>query len=108
LYADRAGQLQKRGISRRNALMLVANKAAVPLEGEWVECFWCEQCQQTQWYHIHKIDNRAYQVSAVSPALWEYVAGVIHPEGNPSVGEFTRRQARQSNHKGIKDFLFLR
>ncbi len=41
LYADRAGQLQQRGIPRRNALMLVAHQTAVPLDGEWVEAFWC-------------------------------------------------------------------
>jgi hypothetical protein len=31
-------------------------------------------------------------------------SGVILPTGNPSVGEFTRRQARQTQFHGIKDF----
>jgi hypothetical protein len=39
LFADRAGQLEQRGIPRRKALRLVANQAAIPLEGEWLEAF---------------------------------------------------------------------
>jgi hypothetical protein len=50
LYADRPGQLQQRGIRRLKALMLVAKHTAVPLKDEWLEAFWCEDCQQTKWY----------------------------------------------------------
>lgn len=104
LYADQIGQLQQRGISRRNALLLVKSQTAVPLEGEWIEAFWCEKCQQTKWYHIHKIDDRTYEVLPMPPSLWEYATGIIDPNGNPSVGEFTRRQARRIGYRGIKDF----
>ena len=103
LYADRAGQLQQRGIGRKNALILVANKTAVPLEGEWLEAFWCDQCQQTKWYHVRKND-RTYEVSLAPQELWEQATGVILPDGNPSVGEFTRRQSRMLRYQGIKDF----
>lgn len=112
LFADQAGQLQQRGINRRNALMLVANQSAVMLPGEWLEAFWCEACQETRWYHVHKCaandTSKAadYQVSIAPPKLWQQVSGVIHPQGNPSVGEFTRRQARMLRHDRIKDFHF--
>ncbi len=89
LFADRPGQLQQRGISRRHALTLVSNQTAIPLEREWVEAFWCEQCHQTKWYHVHKCDDRTYELSLVPQELWQQVTGVIHPHGNPSVGEFT-------------------
>lgn len=104
LYADRAKQLQQRGISRRNALLLVSTQTTVPLEGEWIEAFWCGQCQQTQWYHVLRTDERRYELSIVPPELWEYATRVINPNGNPSVGEFTRRQARQMSYRGMRDF----
>ncbi|MDM9379637.1 hypothetical protein QUB80_02830 [Chlorogloeopsis sp. ULAP01] len=107
LYADRPGQLQQRGINRRIALMLLANQAAVPLEGEWIEAFWCEQCQQTSWYHIRKLQERTYEVLVPPPEIWQQVTGVIDPQGNPSVGEFTRRHARLVGFNGLKDFQFV-
>lgn len=107
LFADRAGQLQQRGMSRRSALMLVANQTAVSLEGEWLEAFWCEQCQQTKWYHVCKSDEGTYKVSLAPQELWQQVTGAIDPQGNPSVGEFTRRQAKVLNYRSMKDFQFV-
>lgn len=109
LFADRAGQLQQRGISRRNALTLISHQSAVPLLGEWLEAFWCEECQETRWYHVRKRDGTltaAYQVAIAPPELWQQVTGVLHPSGNPSVSEFTRRQSRMSSDRQIKDFHF--
>ncbi len=103
LYADRAGQLQERGIGRQNALILVASRTAIPLEGEWLEEFWCDGCQQTKWYHIKKCD-RIYEVAIAPPELWQQASGVIHAEGNPSVGEFTKRQARTVGSSCTQDF----
>ncbi|BAY97589.1 hypothetical protein NIES37_15310 [Tolypothrix tenuis PCC 7101] len=107
LYATQAGQLQQRGISRRNALMLVANQGSVLIDGEWLEAFWCDQCQQTKWYHVYRCGERTYELSLAPRELWQQVTGVNHPEGNPSVGEFTRRQARVLGYKSIKDFHFV-
>ncbi len=106
LFADRPGQLQQRGIRRRDALMLVASKTAIALEGEWLEAFWCEQCQRKQWYHVRKRE-RNYDLSVAPPELWQQAMGVINPHGNPSVGEFTRKNSRMLNYKGIKDFIFV-
>lgn len=88
--------------------MLVAHQSAVLLTGEWLEAFWCEQCQTTQWYHVYKMGDRAYEVVVAPPELWQQVQGVIDPKGNPSVGEFTRRQSRMSSDRQIKDFSFVR
>jgi hypothetical protein len=107
IYADQSGQLQQRGISRRNALMLVASQTAVPLEGEWIEAFWCKECQQTTWYYVRKTGDRTYTIAPAPPELWQQATGVISPDGNPSVGEFTRRQARCLSHNSIKDFKFV-
>jgi hypothetical protein len=111
LFADTAGQLQQRGMARRSALMLVANHRAVPLEGEWLEAFWCDQCQNTKWYHVLQYvsdatphGSRSYKVRTAQPELWQQAEGVINPQGNPSVGEFTRRHARMASYNGSKDF----
>jgi hypothetical protein len=107
LFAERPEQLQQRGMSRRSALMLISNQITVPLEGEWLEAFWCKYCQQEKWYHVHKCDAQTYKVVPVPEELWQQVTGVIDPNGNPSVGEFTRKQARLLTYKGIKNFKFV-
>nr|WP_026100277.1 hypothetical protein [Fortiea contorta] len=106
LFADRAGQLQQRGMSRRNALILVKNQTTVLIEGEWLEAFWCDRCQQTKWYHVRKRDERTYELTLAPHQLWQQVAGVINPQGNSSVGEFTRRHARLLSNHSLKDFHF--
>jgi hypothetical protein len=106
LFADRAGQLQQRGMNRRDALMLVASRTAVPLDGEWLEAFWCNECQETRWYHVRK-QNNSYDISPAPPELWQQATGVINPQGNPSVGEFTRKQSRMLGYNGLKEFRFV-
>lgn len=88
--------------------MLVANQTTVLIQREWLEAFWCDQCQQTKWYHVCKRDERTYKLSLAPQELWQQATGVIDPQGNPSVGEFTRRQAGQVGYYGIKDFQFVR
>lgn len=107
LFADQAGQLEQRGINRRDALMLIANQTTVSINGEWLEAFWCDECQETKWYHVCKKNDNTYQVSIASRELWQQVGGVVDPQGNPSVSEFTRRQSRLVGCQGIKDFKFV-
>ena len=94
LFADKIEHLRERGHSHRNASMVVKTYGTVPLLGEWLEAFWCPECQETKWYHIHK-EERKYDVYLASPELWQQVSGVIDPRGNVSVSEFTLRQARR-------------
>lgn len=70
LFADRAGHIQLRGISWQNSLILVTTKTAVPLQGEWLEAFWCAQCEKTNWYHVKKCAY-TYKVSVVPPERWQ-------------------------------------
>lgn len=107
LFADRAEQLQERGMPRQNALRLVSARTAVTIEGEWIEAFWCEECQQTTWYHVCKGEDRAFQVTIASRDLWQYASGAVDPDGNPSVGEYTRRNSRMLGCSRTKDFQFV-
>ncbi|AOX03498.1 hypothetical protein BJP34_32345 [Moorena producens PAL-8-15-08-1] len=104
LFADRPGQLQERGVKPKYALMLIASKTTVAIEGEWLEAFWCSECQETKWYHVCKSGDRTYKVSLAPAELWQQVTGVIDPNGNSSVGEFTRRQSKRIGFYGVKDF----
>ncbi|MEA5573967.1 hypothetical protein [Calothrix sp. UHCC 0171] len=103
LYADTPGQLQARGVSSRNARMLLAQQQAIPLSDEWLEAFWCQECHQKTWYRIRK-RNHIYEVSSVPPEIWQQVTGVIYPDHNPSVSEFTQRQVKKLGYHTSKDF----
>ncbi|MBD1918211.1 hypothetical protein [Leptolyngbya sp. FACHB-60] len=104
LHATKPEHLQQRGMGRRQALTVAAALGTVPLQGEWLEAFWCDHCQQSQWYHVHKTTANGYTLSLAPEGLWLQASGVIFPAGNPTVGEFTRRVARQTRFDGVKDF----
>lgn len=36
---------------------------------EWMEAFWCPQCQQRNWYHVVETVPRCYNVTLVSDQL---------------------------------------
>ena len=93
LYADRVEQLRQCGFGKLNAQLQIKRQTAVVLENEWLEAFWCNECQKTEWYHVQKRD-RTYRLSVASREHWQKAIGVSSTGGNPSVGEFTRRQAR--------------
>lgn len=107
LFADQAEQLQQRGVGRKQAMLLMASKTTVQLNGEWLEAFWCPECQKTEWFYVQKTDERTYEIAPAPAELWQQVAGVIHPQGNPSVGEFTRRQSRMVGHLSLKAFCYM-
>lgn len=107
LFADQAGQLQQRGVGRRDAMILVAAKTAVSLKGEWLEAFWCDECQEKKWYYVCKRES-TYELSLAPAELWQQATGVIDPHGNPSVGEFTLKHSRNVGYNGVKDFKFIK
>lgn len=109
LFADSAGQLQVRGMGAKTARLVINTHGTVPLSDEWLEAFWCSQCQASQWYHVRKLGDRQYQVQAAPAALWRQVSGVIDPHRNPSISEFSDRAARGRGGyaAGLKSFRQL-
>jgi len=109
LFANEPGQLQQKGIGRQNALILIASQTAVLLEDEWLEAFWCDQCQETKWYHVKIINQSSkqnvgftsYSISVAPPQLWEQAMGVDETRGNPSVSEFTRRHSKMVGYRNL-------
>ena len=108
LFADRPEQLEARGINQLAARTLIKFHTTVSITGEWLEAFWCDRCQSTRWYYVCKTSDRSYEISLAPDELWQRVTGVVHPNGNPSVGEFTRREARVNQYQGMKAFNTIR
>ncbi|MFN5194651.1 MAG: hypothetical protein ACK5E6_09530 [Cyanobacteriota bacterium] len=108
LYLTDAGQLVIRGLRRsRAAEVMQAYRHVVPLNDEWLEAFWCDGCATTTWWHVKRHDRLEYSLQVVSRELWENATGVIRPEGNPTVSQFTRRQARATGITGLRQYRFL-
>lgn len=105
IYSNQASQLQQQGFGKQATRRILVSQSEVVLRNHWLEAFWCEECQDVKWYYIHKTDQ-GYQVSIPPTELWQRAMGVTDPRGNPSVGEFTQRQARMPGHK-IKQFRHI-
>ncbi len=109
LFSSCPRQLQQKGIGRQNAKILIASQTAVVLEDEWLEAFWCDECQQTKWYRVEKLGKNSdknagqtsYSISLAPTQLWEQAIGVDEARGNPSVSEFTRRHARMASYENL-------
>ncbi|GAB4214051.1 MAG: hypothetical protein OHK0012_11310 [Synechococcales cyanobacterium] len=104
LFADSAGQLQVRGMGSLTSRLVMAAYGEVPLVGEWIEAFWCGQCQDTTWYHVHKVEERRYTVTPAPYALWKNATKVVNPFQNPSVSEYTFRASKGYSAYGLKGF----
>ena len=108
LYLTDVGQLMLRGLSKRRAdELLAAYRRVLPLTNEWIECFWCDDCACTSWWHVQRHDRHDYSLNKVPRELWEQATGVIRVEGNPTVSQFSRRQARASGVHGLRQYRFL-
>ena len=108
LYADKAEHLRERGMGRKASLRVMASYTTVPLDGEWLEAFWCEECQQNEWYWVtQNPETKTYTLNRIPENLWQQAQGVILATGNPTVSEFTRRQSRRMNYYGVKDFVMV-
>jgi hypothetical protein len=108
LYLTDVGQLVIRGLSKRKAdEILAAFNHVVPLSNEWLECFWCDDCQDSKWWHVKRNDRLSHTLHPAPRELWEQATGVIRPEGNPTISQYTRRHARASGVSGRRQFRFL-
>jgi hypothetical protein len=108
LYVTEVGQLMLRGLSkRRSDELLAAFNRVLPLNGEWLECFWCDHCQNSSWWHVKRHEALDYSLSPVPRELWEQATGVIRVEGNPTVSDFSRRQARATGVTGLRQYNFI-
>jgi hypothetical protein len=78
IFGDRVEHLQQAGFDRGLANMLMNEHTTISIPGEWLEKFWCMECDQAEWYRVKRY---------------------------PSVGEFTRKQAKATGM--VRDFKFI-
>lgn len=101
LYTESVQVLRSRGMNRFAALTLIASHSSVLLQGEWLESFWCPECEETRWYHIRRMNDNTYGVVLAPQHLWQQASGVMQQGGNPSVSEFTWRASRAPGQRQI-------
>jgi hypothetical protein len=92
-------ELRQRGMSDRRARLVIQSYPVLVLHNEWLEELYGPACGASRWCHVIRQDDRSFQVRWAPRELWEQVAHVDPLVPNPSVGEFTRRQARAAGRR---------
>lgn len=92
-------QLKERGMSEKKAKLVIAAYSVLVLSNEWLEELYCPQCGTCRWCHIVRHDRVSHTVRWAPRDLWEQVAHVDPVQANPTVSEFTRREARRHRRR---------
>lgn len=92
-------QLQQRGIPAKRAKLIINAYPVLVLSNEWLEELYCPECGSLHWCHITKHNALEHSVCWAEKELWEQVAHVDPIVANPTVSEFSRREARRTRQK---------
>ncbi len=95
LHLLRPEELRQRGLSDKRAKLVIQAYPVLVLSNEWLEELWCPDCDQSRWCHVTRHDRARHTVRWAPPQLWQQVAHVDPVGANPSVSEFSRREARR-------------
>ncbi len=101
LHLLSAEALQQRGMAAKTARLVINAYPVFVLSNEWLEELFCEQCGSNHWCHITKHSPDQYSVRWAPQHLWEQVAHVDPSVANPTVSEYTRKQARRHQQKRV-------
>jgi hypothetical protein len=88
-------ELKERGMSEKRARLVIEAYPVLVVTNEWLEQLWCQDCGQRHWCHGVKHDRIKHTVRWAPRELWQQVAHVDPVVANPSVSEFSRREARR-------------
>lgn len=92
-------QLKQRGMSDKKARLVIQAYPVLVLSNEWLEELFCPCCGGTRWCHVIKHDRVQHTVRWAPRDLWQQVAHVDPVVSNPTVSEFSRREARRHRRK---------
>ena len=95
LHLLNPGQLTERGIKETKAKLIIQAYPVLVLSNEWLEELFCPGCGTSRWCHVTKLDRVAHTVRWAPRDLWQQVAHVDGLQGNPTVSQFTAREARR-------------
>jgi hypothetical protein len=82
----------------KTAMLVIQAHPVLVLSNEWLEELFCATCG-SPWCHVTRHKRMAHTVRWAQRELWEQAAHVDPIVANPTVREFTRRQARRHNQK---------
>ncbi len=99
-------ELRQRGMGDKRARLVIQSYPVLVLHNEWLEELHCPTCGASRWCHVARQDDGSFAVRWAPRELWEQVAHVDPLVPNPSVGEFTRRQARAGGRRRDGGRLF--
>jgi hypothetical protein len=99
LHLLTAEQLQARGMPDKKARLVIQAYPVLVLSNEWLEELFCPACGTSSWCHVTRLDRVEHTVRWAPRALWEQVAHVDPVVANPSVSEYSRREASRLNQK---------
>lgn len=94
-------QLRQRGMSYKKAKLVIEAHPVLVLSNEWIEELFCRQCGTSHWCHVIKLSRIEHSVRWAPRELWEQVAHVDPVVANPSVSQFTQREARRHTRKRV-------
>ena len=92
-------QLQARGFPSKTAKLVINAYPVLVLSNEWLEELFCPACGTSRWCHVIKQDRVKYTVRWAPRDLWEQVANVDPVGANPTVSQYSRREARRHSQK---------
>lgn len=92
-------ELKARGMSDKKARLVIQAYPVLVLSNEWLEEMFCPQCGENRWCHLTRASKGSLAIRWADRELWQQVAHVDPLVPNPSVGEFTRRQARRLTNR---------
>jgi hypothetical protein len=96
-------ELKERGMSHKNAKLVIEAYPVLVLSNEWLEELFCPQCGSSRWCHVTRLNRINHDVRWAPRELWEQVAHVDPLVPNPSVSQFSRRAARCTTSKRLFD-----
>lgn len=92
-------ELKQRGMRDKTARLVIQAYPVLVLNNEWLEELFCPHCGSSRWCHITRHSKHEHSVRWAPRELWQQVAHVDPVVSNPSVSEFSRRQARRQQRK---------
>ena len=92
-------ELKARGMPDKKARLVIQSYPVLVLTNEWLEELFCPQCGTSRWCHVIRSADGSLSVSWAKPELWQQVAHVDPLQPNPSVSEYSRKQARRLTHR---------
>ena len=92
-------QLRQRGVNAKKAQLIIHAYPVLVLSNEWLEELFCPVCGNSRWCHVIKHDRIKHTVRWAPRELWRQVAHVDPTAANPTVSDYSRRNARRNATK---------